>query len=200
MNNVTRYSAGPLCLFVAGCVTQPVQLPSNVSVVNGSQGASYVDKVDYSYRSQGKRDFAKLKLCVAENVSNNAVALRDSAGSFVGAATRTYYEVNNVRTVEGSGVFKYVDDSLSTLIANGTTVSGENSTTFIKDFVRFELKAGVSGNDVSLIFYSITRAQQSTGSLSNDGFGPVGVWTGARTSDVVASIEGVAGRIKGCLN
>lgn len=189
-----------LALLFAGCAAPPVQLPNNVAMVRGSHGEAYIDKVDFSYRSQSPGTFAKLKLCVAENVSNNAVGLRDSAGSFVGAATRTYYQASNTQTIGGSGVFKYVDDSLSTLIANGTTVSGDNSAILSKDFVRFELKAGVSGNDVALVFYAITRAQQNTGSSVNDGFGPVGVWTGARAPDVYASIEGVAGKVKACLN
>jgi hypothetical protein len=189
-----------LIAVVVGCAAPPVQLPSNVAVTRGAHGEAYIDKVDFSYRSQNQRDFAKLKLCVAENVSNNAVGLRDSAGSFVGAASRTYYQTNNTQSVGGSGVFKYVDDSQSTLIANGTTVSGDNSAILSKDFVRFELKAGVSGNDVALMFYAITRAQQNTGSLANDGFGPVVVAWGARAPDVYASIEAVASKVKACLN
>lgn len=192
--------ASMIAVVVAGCAAPPVQLPSNVGVVHGSRGEAYIEKIDFSYGTNGPRDFAKLKLCVAENISSNAVALRDSAGSFVGAASRTYYQANNTQSVGGSGVFKYVDDSSATLIANGTIVSGDNSAILSKDFVRFELKSSVSGNAVVLMFYAITRAQQNTGTAANDGFGPVGVWSGARAPDVYASIESVASKVKACLN
>ena len=184
---------------LAGCAGPTVQLPSNVTLTHGSRDEAYIDRVDFSYRSPARHDFSKLKLCVAENVSNGSVSLRDSAGSFVGAASRTYYQANNVQAVQGDGVFKLVDDPSSTLIATGTVVSGE-STAIVKDYVRFELKASTSGENVGLDFYAITRAQQNTGSLANDGFAPVGVWFGSRAPDIYASIQKVADKLKGCIN
>lgn len=184
---------------VAGCASQ-VQLPSNVSITPGSNSGLYMDKVDFSFNAMKPVPFDKIKLCVAENISNNAVSLNDTAGSFVGAATGTYYQANNSQSVSGGEVFKYVDDKLATLIAKGTAVATSKSLAVTKDFIRFELKASSSDSNVGLIFSNITRAQQNTGSIANDGFNPVGVWSGARAPDVYATLESVASKIRNCVN
>lgn len=185
-------------LTFASCAVAPVQLPPNVSVVQGGQyNASYIDKVDFTYKSAQSPDFGKLKLCIAESVTNDAVQLRDSSGSFVGAATRHYYQVGNTQSVGGGSVFKYIDDSKSTLIANGVTVAGAGNLT--QDYVRFELKSAVTPNEVQIQFYSVTRAQANTGAASNDGFAPVGIWQGSRSPEVYSSLEAVAAKVKGCL-
>lgn len=185
---------------ITACSSQ-VPLPSNVSVTpSGSMGGLYIDKIDFSYSTPNIQEFAKLKLCIAENITNNTVNLRDSVGSFVGSYTGNYYQTNNTQTISGGGIFKYLDDSTSTVIANGTTVSDSNALLLTKDFIKFEVKAATNNNHVTLIFSNITRAQQNTGSLSNDGFNPVGVWSGARAPDIYTSIESVANKIKTCLN
>ncbi|AMP03756.1 hypothetical protein [Collimonas pratensis] len=184
---------------LSGCASQ-VPLPSNVAVTQSGSNGSYIDKVDFSYDAQGTPDFSKLKLCVAENVTNNDVSLRDASGSFVGAYTKNYYQTNHMQTVSGKNVFKYLDENSSTLIANGTTVSVTQSLIPIKDFVKYEAKSAVANNKITLVFFNITRAQQDTGAATNDGFNPVGVWPGARSQDVYASLETVAHKIKTCLN
>lgn len=190
------------CLLVTvlgtGCATAPIQMPPNVAVIQGAQGASYIDKATFKHTSKAPVPFAKVKLCVAENVANDAVTLRDSVGSFVGPATKNYYQSNNTQTIGAGPVFKYVDDSQATLIANGTTVANDGGV-MITDFVRYEAKAVASGNDVLLTFYAITRAQQNTGTLSNDGFSPVGIWPGSRAESVYRAIERVAARVQACM-
>lgn len=154
-----------------------------------------IEKVDQSFQTATPASFPKLKLCVAENVTNRAVTLNDSAGSFVGATGR-YYQFNNSQSVGGGSVFKYADDSLATLIATGTT---SFNAALIGYVIRFDLKAAVDGNKVALVFSDISRAQQSTGFLRNDGFSPVAAVPGVRAPDVVAALEAVAAKIKSCL-
>ena len=172
------------------------EVPSNVTVRDAGK---YMEAVDFSYQSTQPTAFAQIKMCVAENISNSAVSLQDSSGSFVGPATGAYYHNTKSQTVQGGGIFKYVDDSSSALIATGTTDGGATALGFTRDIVKFDLKAMASGNDVILKFSNIVRAQQNTGSAANDGFNPVGMWRGAGAQRIYASLESVAGKIKTCL-
>lgn len=189
-------------LLLGACAT-PVALPPHVSTRSTEAGA-YLDRVDLSYASPSPPDFARLKLCVAETISNDSVGLKDAVGSFVGV-TGTYYQAQNQQTAGGGSVFKYIDDASRTAIVSGT-VKAQSSILFTSEFVRYELKAstangaqGAPGPQVGLVFYAITRAQQSTGVLANDGFVPVGTIPGARPLEVVATLEAVAGRLRSCM-
>ena len=186
-------------LLLGACAT-PVALPPHVSTRSTEAGA-YLDRIDLSYPTSAPQDFARLKLCVAETISNDSVGLKDAVGSFVGV-TGTYYQAKNQQTAGGGSVFKYIDDASRTAIVSGT-VKAQSSILFTSEFVRYELKAstanGAQGTQVGLVFYAITRAQQSTGVLANDGFVPVGTIPGARPLEVVATLEAVAGRLRGCM-
>lgn len=186
-------------LLLGACAT-PVALPPHVSTRSTEAGA-YLDRIDLSYASPSPQDFARLKLCVAETISNDSVGLKDAVGSFVGV-TGTYYQAQNQQTAGGGSVFKYIDDASRTAIVSGT-VKAQSSILFTSEFVRYELKASTAnsaqGAQVGLVFYAITRAQQSTGVLANDGFVPVGTIPGARPLEVVATLEAVAGRLRSCM-
>lgn len=188
-------------LLLGACAT-PVALPPHVSTRSTEAGA-YLDRVDLSYASPSPQDFARLKLCVAETISNDSVGLKDAVGSFVGV-TGTYYQAQNQQTAGGGSVFKYIDDASRTAIVSGT-VKAQSSILFTSEFVRYELKASTANgaqaqsSQVGLVFYAITRAQQSTGVLANDGFVPVGTIPGARPLEVVATLEAVAGRLRSCM-
>jgi hypothetical protein len=174
-------------------VAAAAKLPANVTTAG-----RYLDTVDLSYATPSTVPFSKLKLCVAEAVSNDAVTLRDSAGSFVGAATGRYYETNNQHEVSGGNVFKYLDDDLGVLIAGGVADGGSDALHLIKHVVKFELRAGVKPDGISLVFSHISSAQQDTGSMANVGFTPVGTWWGAGTAKAITGIEAVGARIKTC--
>ena len=172
------------------------QVPSNVATRDDGK---YMESVDFTYQASQPTEFAKLKMCIAENISNNAVSLQDSAGSFVGPATGTYYNNAKSQTVQGGGIFKYVDDSSSALIATGTADGGSTAFGLVRDIIKFDLKAATSSNIVTLKFSNITRAQQNTGSAANDGFNPVGMWRGAGAQRIYASVETIAGKVKACM-
>ncbi len=186
-----------LLIFLSGCASQ-VPLPANVTTTQSGNG-TYIDRADYSYQTDSAPSFSSLKLCVAENFTNNDVTLSDSSSSFVGAYTGNYYQVDKTQNVTGKDVFKYVDDSTSTLIANGTTTSVSKQLVPITDIVKFEMKSSLKGRNVQIEFFNITRAQKDTGYATNDGFNPVGAWSGARAPDIIASLEGIANKIKSCL-
>ena len=187
-----------LTVLLFGCASQ-VSLPSNVMTKHGAGGHVYIDRLDFSFEAKSQPSFSKLKLCVAENITNNDVSLNDSNGSFFGGYTGNYYRSSNVQAFAGKGLFKYVDDSLSTLIANGTAMSVSQQLIPITDIVKFELKSSVSGSSVVLEVFNITRAQKDTGVAANQGFSSVGAWSGARAPDIVLSLEGVANQIRRCV-
>jgi hypothetical protein len=172
-------------------------LPSNAILTPGS--TQYIDRIEFPSPRSATATFSKVKLCLAQNVQNDQATLRDSAGSFVGAYTRNYYQSNNVQTVGGGSVFKYVDDAAGTAILNGMTVVPPSGAILSADYVRFEVKAVAAPSSVNLTFYAITRAQQNTGSMSNSGFAPVGVWTGSRAEGVYNAVEQVATTVKTCI-
>ena len=183
----------------SACATTTVQLPSNASLISGAFNASYIDKIDFSYEAQKSIEFSKLKLCIAENISNDDVTLTDSAGSFVGSYTGKYYRMENNKTVSGKDIFKYIDDGSSTVLVNGRTIANGEKLLTATDIVKFELKSMLSGNKVTLLFSKITRAQQDTGSLQNNGFSPVGVWVGSRAQGTYDALDQVSKKIKTCL-
>lgn len=187
-----------LTLPAVGQCAKPV-LPDNVTLRDADKRQSYLDAIDFSYQAEHDLQFAAMKLCIAENISNNPVTIMDSAGSFVGPATGTYYSNDKSQTIAGGSVFKYVDDASSALVATGTADGGPAAWGLTRDILKFDLKAAVEGPRVTLKFSNILRAQQSTGSGVNDGFGPVGTWKGAKPLQVYSSLESIATKLKACL-
>lgn len=175
------------------------EVPGNVTVRDAGKRAAYMEAVDFSYQPEKPVAFSQLKMCIAENVSNNAVSLQDASGSFVGPATGNYYHNTNSQTVQGGGIFKYLDDASSALIATGTTDGGSTALGLTRDIVKFDLKAMTSDGTVTLKFNNISRAQKYTGSIANDGFNPVGMWRGAGAQRIYASLEAVSGKIRACM-
>lgn len=187
--------AASLLAITSGCAEAP--LPNNaVTATHGS--GDYLETVDFSYQSGRSIPFPQIKLCVAKSISDDTVSLRDAAGSFASNGGQ-YYRNNQTQVIQGGGIFKYVDDANSTLVAKGTVSGGAVAFGLTTEFVKFELEAAVRGNAVKLNFSNISRAQQNTGTLSNDGFSPVGTWSGAGSKHVYDALEGVADRIRGCL-
>jgi hypothetical protein len=175
------------------------EVPTNVTVRDTDKRAAYLEAVDFSYQPTQPVAFSQLKLCIADNISNNTVTLQDSSGSFVGPATGNYYQNTQSQTIQGGGIFKYLDDATSALIATGTTDGGSTALGLTHDIVKFDLKAMTSEAGVTLKFSNVTRAQQYTGGAANDGFNPVGMWRGAGAQRIYASLESVAGRVRACL-
>jgi hypothetical protein len=103
----------PIKVILAAALLIPVtghcakwEVPENVTVRDAGKRAAYMEAVDFSYQPEQPVAFSQLKMCIAENVSNNTVSLQDASGSFVGPATGNYYHSANNRTVQGGGIFK----------------------------------------------------------------------------------------------
>ena len=77
-------------LFQSGVVHAKSDLPPNVTT-RPYKGNQAIDTIDYSFSSPTAVEFSKMKMCVATNLTNSEVQLRDNAGSFVGRSG-TYYQ------------------------------------------------------------------------------------------------------------
>lgn len=168
-----------------------VTLPSNVTLRPGNMSGDYIDTVTQSLPGA---EFAKLKMCVAESVSNAPATLTGGTD-----APLAFYSNRRTETqaVGGGDTFKYVDDAAEALIAIGTTEGG--SIGLSGTVVRFEVKATSTPEAVTLRFTNISRASLNTGSVTNSGFTPVGAWKGAKPQAVIDSLQRVAGTIGACL-
>lgn len=197
MKSCFRFTCVAAVFGLVGCAT--VQMPQNVTTRVTDRGQQLIDTVDFSYTAASPRSFEALRLCVAENVHNREVHLQDSSGSFFGPASGRYYETKNSKTVQGGDIFKYIDSSLTTLIAIGVEDGGPAASGLTRTFIKFDLKASVRDTRVGIVFSNVTRAWETTGSLSNTGFGPIGTWSGANPMQAYAALQGVSNKISRCL-
>lgn len=192
---------GLIGLFLVGCSAAPIALPSNVATVSSGMGKStYIDKVDHSFIPSKIINFSNLKVCAASTFTNDGVILKDNAGSFVGAYTGRYYQQNNNQQISGGNVFKLIDEQSNTLVVTGSKKTRPQQGGLVVDYIKYDAKISLSNNSIQLQFQNIQAAQQSTGTLSNDGFRPVGTWAGARAPAAIETINSLAVSFKNCLN
>ncbi len=182
-----------LLLAAAPAQAKNVQLPPNVTLKPGNKSGDYIDTVSQEVRGAA---FAKLKLCVAENVSNSPTSIR--GGTDVPFQFRSNHEATT--TVVGGGeTFKYQDEGLGTLIAIGTADGGPSALGLSRQVIRFEVKAVAGADRTVLRFANITRATADTGAATNSGFTPVGAWKGAKPLAVVEALQALGSRLDSCL-
>ena len=175
-------------------------LPAHVTTKPFSGGKNQaIDAIDYSFVAAAPVAFSRVKLCIASNVTNNAVELRDNAGSFVGA-TGTYHRSGDSSTVQGGSLFKYVDDASGSLVAQGSIRRQGGLGGIIKLALRFDLEVRSDGTNVKMRMLHIEEAMQDTGSASNSGFHPVGVWTGSMYKKNIQALDALAGELKSCMS
>lgn len=189
-------------LALVGCVQAPIQLPSNVSTVSMQTGGkqTQIDKIDESFISEKPLAFSKIKFCGIDSFSNNSVTLQDTAGSFVGQYTGNYYQKNNNQVVGGGSSIKYLDENNKIIVFTGNIRTKPQMGGFVVDIIQYDAKIWDEGGKTKLVFQNILRAQKNSGSVSNDGFNPVGTWGGARAPVVVDTIHQLAEKFKVCVN
>lgn len=182
-----------LLLAVAPVLAKNVQLPPNVTLKPGNKSGDYIDTVSQEIRGG---TFPKLKLCLAQVVSNQAVTLSGSAqNSFSPRLTGE----SNTTTVQGGQVFKYEDAQAGAVIAVGSTDGGQSMMGMTRSVVRFELMAVVTPERTTLRFSNIDRADLNTYGAANSGFTPVGAWKGGKPLAVIDTLQGLGGRLDSCL-
>lgn len=190
-------AASAIFLSPAGAMAK-VELPSNVTTKPYGGGRNKViDTIDYSFPVTKPIEFPRIKMCIASNVTNNEVQLSDSAGSFVGYSG-TYYRTQNKQTVQGGGIFKYVDDASKSIVAQGSVSRQGGLGGIIGLSIRFDLEVSSEGNTLKMRMFHIEQAMKNTGSSTNDGFMPIGVWTGSMYKKNIQALNGLADQLKSC--
>lgn len=178
--------------------TAKVELPSNVTTKPYGGGKNQVvDAIDYSFSTEKPIEFSRIKMCIASNVTNNEVQLSDNAGSFVGASG-TYYRTQNKQTVQGGGIFKYVDDASKSLVAQGSVNRQAGLGGIIGLSIRFDLEVSGEDNALKMRMLHIEQAMKNTGSSINDGYMPIGVWAGSMYKKNIQALNGFADQLKSC--
>ncbi|MHA3097749.1 hypothetical protein [Acinetobacter brisouii] len=187
---------------LVGCVQAPIQLPSNVSTISMQTGGkqTQIDKIDESFISNRPVDFDKLKICGVDTFSNNTVTLNDTSGSFVGAYTGIYYQKNNTQVVNGSNSIKYIDDKNHMVVFTGNVRTKPQVGGFVIDIIQYDVKIWDEQGKTRLVFQNILRAQKDSGAVANNGFNPIGTWSGSRAPVAIEALHGLAEKFKSCVN
>lgn len=169
-----------------------VALPDNVTLrPSGSRSGDYIDTVTVK---AGAASFSRLKLCLAQNVSNPSLLITGGVD-----APMTFAGSNKTQTaaIQGGNIFKYQDEGERTAIVMGS-VEGAR-VVLSRRIIRFEMTA-VAGDDHTLLrFTNIEHATENTGAVANSGFIPVGAWAGAKPESVIHALDGLAQRVASCL-
>ena len=178
-----------LVVVTAPALAKNVELPPNVTLRKGNMSGDYIDTITQEARGAA---FAKLKLCLAQNVSNAPVTITGGTDAPFSIGTKT-----QTSTIQGGDLFKYEDAAAGIVIAVGSADGGRS--VFSSEIIRFELMAETTADRTVLKFTNIARVTQNTGTVTNSGFIPVGAWKGAKPLAVVETLTQLGGRIDACL-
>lgn len=136
--------------------------------------------------------------CALQNFRFNETVISSSSGSFVSAFTGNYISVERSSVVPGGSVIQAIDPNGAWIIAKAVEEVQESS--IVRSAVRFQVLIERNGQEISVAFSQIDRAQLSTGSMPNSGFTPVGTWPGAQPVSVVDALKRLSDRLNICFN
>lgn len=171
-----------------------------VQLTAPGEGRQYLDTVELT-RPAVPTSAEALPMCAAQIVRNKEVTLSDSAGSFFGAYTGQYYQVENARQAGGDNSGEYISPDGKKLVTKGAA-------TYSKSFAGLPQKMAATylltlkpaDNKMRYTFTDIQQAQLDTGAASNEGFYPVGAWSGANPIAVYNQLAGVADKMNSCIS
>ena len=173
-------------LLLAGC-TSNVDLTQygDVQMQNDS-----IHSVALSFPGEGDPD--KMLMCIAKNVSNDAVVMTNSGG-FVGQATGRYHSATANYAVGGGSVLQYVSADGSHIVANGEKGFARG---IAQASLRFMLDIKQKGGART---YEFTKIEQA-GTYNGYGYGPVGIMPGQGGGQVLDTLKALAGQLELCMN
>lgn len=190
MRNIVAGCLG--ALLVTGCAVQHDTLAKY-----GDYELSGDILVGYSVESVYVSGGRSVPACVASAVQNESITLSDSAGSFVGAYTGTYYQANKSREAGGGTVIQHASADGSEVVARGVT---RYKAGLIERAVRFTLMTEVVGARVTYAFSNLEQAQTNTGYAANAGFHSIHARPGGGAGQVLESLKDVAAEIDQCMS
>ncbi|GEM_PF-2745791 len=136
--------------------------------------------------------------CVAETVSNQGETLADSSGSFVGAYTGNYYNVQRSSQSAGGSVLEHVAQDGKSVVASGSARYSAGA--LVARSVRFKLSLKQSDSGRTYRYSNLGQAQLDTGAAANKGYAPIGSWSGANPDIALASLSTITDQIERCLS
>jgi len=193
MRNLTIVLAAGIAL--SGCAySRMPELGQYQAEYVSASSAELVEGVVFT--RPGKAD--DLPECIAATVSNQGETLSDSSGSFVGAYTGNYYNVQRSTNTAGGSVIEYASPDGRSVVASGLTRYNANA--LVARSVRFKLsvKQGESGRIYR--YGNLGQAQLNTGSVANNGYNPIGAWAGANPNLALDSLSRLTDNIERCLS
>ena len=173
------------CAALTACAQNPINFTQDVTL-EPWQSSKAVQSARFPAKSSG----GDLEFCVAKNVVNPAVTFADSADSFFGSFTGTYYHDTDTDTVGGSSVIQH--SSSRGVIAVGVT--GYEVSALVSRYVRFQLTA----TNGLYEFDNLEQVQANSGAAPNTGFTPVGAFAGANPELALKALEQIADKIDRC--
>lgn len=150
----------------------------------------------FSVEHSGMANLGALPGCVAGTLTNDAVNIGDSSGSFVGQYTGNYYSIGSNREIGGGSTLQYVSQDGSEVVAKGTT---RYTSGIVERVVRFTVKIKDDGQKRSYQFTNLEQVQTQTGLTPNTGYSRIHARPGGGAGHVLGSLKSVAGEIDACL-
>ncbi len=184
-------------IILSGCAPSRIEALNSVSGLeygSGDFGAEVIES--YTANRDITVSSEKLALCVASSIDNGAIQLKDSSGSFVGAYSDNYYNIEKSNTISGGPTIQHA--SQGGVVANGVT---SYSSMAIKYYVKYTLRVQQTESGLRYIFSNIQQAQGNTGSIPNSGFSKINTdkWSASGAESVIKLLDGELYKVQSCL-
>jgi hypothetical protein len=138
----------------------------------------------------------RARLCIVKNVSNDAVALKDTSrvNPMASVATMTGGDAS---TVQGGDVLQTVDLDAGLIVAQSRT--SITNAMLMRYFVQSTLTFEARDGRFRLTHTGIKYAMQDTGYAANGGFTPVLVQTGSPHKKITAALADLSAKVADCV-
>lgn len=201
MKNKKILLAAGASALLAGCAMDPVApglaQKEGVVITSGANGQQYFDGLSVS-RPPVKSDKDHTATCLLTSLNNEQVTLQSSVGSFVGAYTGNYYATSQTSQAGGGQIIQYLSDDGQKAVAEGMVrTKGVLGTEYA---VRFKLNASLTDTESNYTVSGVRFAQLDTGLAANDGFNPMGAWSGASPEPAYDAISTAVTSLHQCLS
>lgn len=187
---------------LAACATNPVDPDlykyGEIKLTTSPQGYQIISGVGHKYKTRTKISDT-LPLCIAQIIENRGVILQDSETN-VGPVYGTLIRNNKSLSISGGNVITYVSDDKKTVIARGAEDYQTGLSAIpIKRNIRYTMTAKIESEVLDIFFNKLEWAQLDTGGIRNDGYSPLGAWSGAQSDKALIALKNVAEKLNDCV-
>ncbi|CAH3512788.1 TPA: hypothetical protein RQ363_005360 [Klebsiella oxytoca] len=191
-------------LLLSGCAAMDNSKDTRLNSLSGityENNGKYETIKTYVKNREGKLNKDRVKLCIARNITNNSIQLKDSSASFVGAYTGNYYNIEKSTVTQGGEVINTAASSSDVIISNGTvSYQYDAGLVMVERVVKFTMDITPAQSGVKYTFSNLQQAQTETGVVSNNGFSPIGVWKAAGGYQAINALDNISFEINKCMS